>query len=314
VGTRADLEAGLNTLTLHWDGTAWSLVPSPSVGTVLSSLTDVAAIAAGDAWAVGFSYDTSQQVVEHWDGTAWSMVTLPDPDINSQLFGVEATSSQDVWAVGLYSTGAYNTLAEHYTSLCAVTPTPTPTPCPMNFMDVQPTDYFYDPVRYLYCAGVVSGYSDNTFRPWNYTTRGQLCKMVVLAEGWYLHNPPDPTFSDVPPTNPFYRYIETAALNGVVSGYFDGTFHPFTDVTRGQLSKIIVEAEGWWDHTPATPTFIDVPLGSPFYNYIETAYYHGIVTGYPCGADCREFRPGNSATRGQISKMVYRAITGPPLP
>src|SRR5207248_2708659 len=64
--------------------------------------------------------------------------------------------------------------------------TATPTSCAMTFGDVQPSDYFYEAVRYLYCAGVVSGYADNTFRPYNTTTRGQLCKIVVLAEGWAI--------------------------------------------------------------------------------------------------------------------------------
>src|SRR4029079_7952073 len=43
------------------------------------------------------------------------------------------------------------------------TPTPTPTPCTIHFTDVFPTDFFYEPVRYLYCAGIMFGYPDNTF-------------------------------------------------------------------------------------------------------------------------------------------------------
>ncbi|MFL5733755.1 MAG: S-layer homology domain-containing protein, partial [Chloroflexia bacterium] len=48
-----------------------------------------------------------------------------------------------------------------------------------------------------------------------------------------------------------------------------------------------------------------------FYQYIETAYRHGIISGYECGTGCLEFRSGNNATRGQISKIVYLAVTGP---
>src|SRR5439155_1938190 len=94
-----------------------------------------------------------------------------------------------------------------------------PTPCAMTFSDVQPTDYFYEGVRYLYCRGAVSGYLDGTFRPYNITTRGQLCKIVVLAEGWPIYTPPIPTFSDVPPGSTFCPYIETAYNRGIVFGY-----------------------------------------------------------------------------------------------
>src|SRR5205823_1346730 len=59
--------------------------------------------------------------------------------------------------------------------------TPTPTPCtPGQFSDVHPTDYFYLAVQYLVAHGVISGYGDCTFRPYNNTTRGQMVKIVVL--------------------------------------------------------------------------------------------------------------------------------------
>ena len=62
---------------------------------------------------------------------------------------------------------------------------------------------------------------------------------------------------------------------------------------------------------PPTPTFVDVPANNPFYGYIETAYNHGIISGYSCGSGCLAYHPGNSATRGQIAKIVYTAVTQP---
>jgi hypothetical protein len=184
-------------------------------------------------------------------------------------------------------------------------PTATVTPCVMTFIDVNPTDYFYEAVRYLYCAGVISGYNDNTFRPYNNATRGQMTKIIILAFGYPIYTPPTPTFTDVPVDNPFYQYIETAAFRQIVSGYSDGTFRPFNDVTRGQLSKIDVIAAQWPLINPTTPTFSDVPVENPFYTYIETAYCHQIITGYNDGT----FRWANNATRGQISKIVYLSVT-----
>jgi hypothetical protein len=174
----------------------------------------------------------------------------------------------------------------------------------MNFSDVHPSDYFYDAVYYLYCRAVITGYSDGTFRPYNNTTRGQLTKIVVLAEGWRLKCT-DQTFSDVPPDHTFYCYVETAVFHGIISGYADGTFRPENNVTRGQLCKIIVFAEGWADDCPTPGHFTDVPPTDPFFCYIETAYNHTIITGYEDGT----FRPANSATRGQICKIVYEAVT-----
>jgi hypothetical protein len=187
------------------------------------------------------------------------------------------------------------------------TVTTTPTSCPMTFTDVQPSDYFYVPVQYLYCTGVISGYADNTFRPYNNTTRGQLTKIVVLAEGWPIYTPPTPTFNDVPQTHPFYTYVETAYRHGVISGYSNGAFRPGDNITRGQLCKVVVLAEGWTLYLPPAPTFSDVQEGNPFYIYVETAYSHSIISGY----GDQTFRPGNPATRGQIAKIVYSALQSP---
>jgi hypothetical protein len=194
-------------------------------------------------------------------------------------------------------------------------PTATSTPCTITFTDVLPTDYFYDAVRYLYCHGAISGYNDNTFRPGNLTTRGQLTKIVVLARGWSIYTPPSPTFTDVPTNHTFYQYIETAYNHEIISGYSCGSgcleFRPSANITRAQLTKVIVLAMSWAVTPPSTPTFQDVPTGHAFYGYIETAYAHAIISGYSCGTGCLEFRPDNNATRGQISKIVYLAVTGP---
>jgi len=186
---------------------------------------------------------------------------------------------------------------------------------------VHPTDYFYEPVRYLYCHGVISGYADNTFRPYNNTTRGQMVKIVVLGFGIAIQTPATPTFSDVPTSHPFYQFVETAAANNIVSGYADGTFRPQNNVTRGQLSKIDVIAAGWTLISPpaSARTFEDVLPQTAFYETVETAACHQIISGYncggpgePCGSPARPyFRQNNDATRGQISKIVYLSITQP---
>src|SRR5205823_1270424 len=119
--------ASTATLTEHWNGTQWSVVPSPNVTTIDNYLHGVAVISANDVWAVGTSDDEGtngfQTLVEHWNGTAWSVVSSPNPDLGNRLYGVAAVSANYVWAVGDYASGGIaRTLVEHYTSPC-VTPT-----------------------------------------------------------------------------------------------------------------------------------------------------------------------------------------------
>jgi hypothetical protein len=107
------------TLTEHWNGTAWRRVPSPNPGgsSANNTLSGITATSPGNAWAVGeYSGRTdAQTLVEHWNGTAWRRVPSPDPGGSSNpnvLHGVAATSSGNAWAVGEYFNGtATQTLA-----------------------------------------------------------------------------------------------------------------------------------------------------------------------------------------------------------
>ena len=195
------------------------------------------------------------------------------------------------------------TKGQNETTVSSSPPQNTPQDCSVSFSDVQPSDQYYTAIHYLACRGVLGGYPDGTFRPGVTATRGQLAKIEVLAKGWPLLTPPVPSFSDVPRSHAFYSYIETAKAHNVLGGYGDGNYRPGNEITRGQLSKIVVTAEGWPLLTPTTPSFPDVLPGSPFYSYVETAVAHGAIGGYANGT----FLPGNAARRGQIAKIVYNA-------
>ena len=91
------------TLVEHWDGTQWSVVPSPNVSFSLG-FDDVAAVSPTSIWAVGNAYNksasVSRTVIEHWNGSTWSVVNSPNPTAQSFLDGVTALPDGNVWAVG----------------------------------------------------------------------------------------------------------------------------------------------------------------------------------------------------------------------
>jgi hypothetical protein len=121
-----------STLIQRWNGTTWSVVPSPDGSTRENYLTGVSATGLNDAWAVGY-YNTPNglylPLTEHWDGTSWNVV--PSPSLSTSLTAPTAVSSltpNDVWAVGSYfGTGAQLTLAQHWDgNSWQVFPTPNP--------------------------------------------------------------------------------------------------------------------------------------------------------------------------------------------
>ena len=98
-----------HTLIEHWDGRAWSIVPSPNMGGS-SLLSSVSAIAPDDVWAVGTA--RNRVLTEHWDGSAWSVVPAP---FRGSLEDVEAIDPTHVVAVGEVLVHHLNPLALRWT-------------------------------------------------------------------------------------------------------------------------------------------------------------------------------------------------------
>lgn len=108
-------------IAAHYDGTTWTIVPTPATtGGSKSILFGVADLAAGNVWAVGRS-EGNRALIEHWNGTAWTIVPAPAPSVpagetfvGTTLTAVSARSATDIWATG-YTQSAKGTAANSYT-------------------------------------------------------------------------------------------------------------------------------------------------------------------------------------------------------
>jgi hypothetical protein len=193
--------------------------------------------------------------------------------------------------------------------------------CPLPFTDVDQFNPFYQYIQCLYCRGIISGYSDNTFRWGNDVTRGQVAKIIANSAG-FNDTITGQTFTDVDPANPFYVYIERLYRHGDISGYDTAANCPSgipcfrweLPVTRGQLAKIDANAAGY-NETPPTGTqsFRDVPASQTFYVFIERLSLHGVISGYTCGGPGEPcpgvyYRPNANITRGQVSKVAAQTF------
>src|SRR5215831_14596055 len=54
VGDDIGSSGGRQALTEHWNGSSWTVLPSPDPGTVDSVLTSVHVVSAANVWAVGY--------------------------------------------------------------------------------------------------------------------------------------------------------------------------------------------------------------------------------------------------------------------
>jgi hypothetical protein len=100
VGQRFTETGPSTALIEHWNGTAWSRIPSPHLAGDFSYLQDVKAFATDDVWAVGLRENGARILVEHWNGTRWKVVPTPNVPKPGALTGIDGTSSSNLWVVG----------------------------------------------------------------------------------------------------------------------------------------------------------------------------------------------------------------------
>lgn len=195
----------------------------------------------------------------------------------------------------------------------------------VQFLDVGADHPFFPYVDLLRESGVISGKELPPgsglwyFRSDDHVLRAQFAKMAVAAVGLHTEGVEalgSPTFSDVPPrldgegrpeAYPF-DYVEEAAAAGIVGGYTDGTFHPYADMMRIHLVRMILRAAAaagapLEPYSGTEAVFADVPPGSPLYADVMTAYENDIMSGSASGG-VRRFDAWGSATRGHVAKMT----------
>jgi hypothetical protein len=138
------------TLVEHWDGSAWSVVTSPNVGTSINLLRNIRCVSASNCWAVGGTFDTAnsvyQTLTEHWDGSAWSIVASPNTaaDQENFLYSIACVSATDCWTVGYHHNGTYDsefnpileTLIEHWNGVAwSIVSSPSTSPTQINYLN-----------------------------------------------------------------------------------------------------------------------------------------------------------------------------------
>jgi hypothetical protein len=109
------------TLAESWQGSTWSVVPSPTPPSITAGLNGVSCPAPAACTAVG-GYETGpvtggrdKTLIESWNGARWSVVPSPNgPGKINGLDGVSCTSQTFCMAVGTQVTTANKPLAESW--------------------------------------------------------------------------------------------------------------------------------------------------------------------------------------------------------
>jgi hypothetical protein len=121
-----------------------------------------------------------------------------------------------------------------------------------TFTDVPSSHQYAGAINALVQAGIVSGYSDGTFKPGMPLTRGQMAKIIVEAFDFPLATELTHSFADVSSANGYKYYIQTLVNLGITVGTSPTTYSPTAAVKRGQMATFIVRAEVANNSNPTT--------------------------------------------------------------
>ena len=117
-----------------------------------------------------------------------------------------------------------------------------------EFSDVPKDEWFYQAITYLGTQGMVGGYADGSFRPYDKITRAEFTVMVVNYEKMPLRN--GSKFTDVPGNYWAVQQIETLASAGIVSGYKDGSYRPENLIDRSETVTLLNNYLGFDAYEP----------------------------------------------------------------
>ncbi|MEC1179556.1 S-layer homology domain-containing protein [Metasolibacillus meyeri] len=170
------------------------------------------------------------------------------------------------------------------------------------FKDLNPNADYYKPVLDLVNRGVISGYSDGTFRPSEAVTRGEAAKIMALAMGLNVTRQKNPGFTDVQQSHPYYAYIAAIANEGIIDGFGDKTFKPNELITRGQIAKALTLGFQLEVATKMNHNFKDVTSQNANEAYIQTLYNLHIAK----GTTANTFEPFGTVTRAQLATFIWR--------
>ena len=197
-----------------------------------------------------------------------------------------------------------------------------------SFVDITTHPYARDEMEAIYSKGVMNNMDDDNFGANNYITRGEFAAMIVKAlriplnyDDKYenLH------FDDVAPVIVpgalwDYRYIETAAREGIVVGIEPKRFDPYGELTREQAAVILARALELKMEVDREE--VDEDLAKEFVDYASIDYYarpavlavldKGLMVGSPVDpADPDSgmvFEPKDNLLRSEAAIMMTRVM------
>jgi hypothetical protein len=154
--------------------------------------------------------------------------------------------------------------------------------------------------------GIISGYSDNTFKPNERISRAEFAAVIYKAFSVrYYIDDPDKTFKDV--KGLWYQdYVMALKNSNIINGYADGTFKPNSYITRGEMIAIISRLIVKEDITQKDSTEKYKDFNDSFWAKGDIDKLYSIGALEMIGKS--KLEPNKSATRAEVVNIIVRLL------
>ena len=178
----------------------------------------------------------------------------------------------------------------------------------MPFTDVRTSDWFYDPVKYVYEEGLMTGTGATAFAPNVTTTRAMIVSILYRLEGGPVVSGSSP-FNDVHTSDWYCDAVRWAERTGVVGGVGGGRFAPNTAITREQLAAMLMNYANYkHQNVSARADLSRYSDADGVSAWAEDAVAWANAEGYISGMTATTIAPQGSATRAQVAAILQRYL------
>jgi len=163
------------------------------------------------------------------------------------------------------------------------------------FSDVDINHPHSEAINYLQSEGIVSGYSNGTFKPQNSINRAEFTKIIIETQfaDKISSCPTDTLFNDVSPNDWFIEFVCTAKTQQIIDGYPDGSFKPANEILLSEAAKIVSESFSLTIDKSLTPWY------APYLTRLTN------LNAIPQSLT----RPEQALNRGEMAELIYRLVT-----
>ena len=278
------------------NGDAWSFTMPASNVTVTANFENAkkysVSVNGGSGSGIYYPGDTvsiSADIPDGYDFVKW--------DTDS---GIEICSS---------STGYYFTMPAKDVSITAVTVGSSIGSSPSDkFVDIPASFWAKEAVDFAMDRGLFHGKTDTTFCPDDAMNRAMLVTVLYRLDGKPDVSSYENSFNDLD-DNSYYEGIIWASNCGITSGYDDGGFHPYDNLTRQQLASFLMRYAKYKGYDVSGSADLSVftdadSLAAYAVSPMQWAVKNGIIS----GTSATTLDPTAYATRAQVAVMLQRFV------